>query len=62
MKRTIVVSLASSLIGFGLLLLLLSAVGSVDAQDVDVRSVGVPPSDVSAAIPLTATFTYQLGL
>ncbi len=59
MKRNFVGSLFGSFIGFGMLLILLSTTGSVGAQGTEVQSVAARPNEVSAATPLTSTFTYQ---
>ncbi len=60
MNRNFVVSLFGSFIGFGMLLLLLSAAGIVGARGADVaRSDVSRVNEVSAATPLTSTFTYQ---
>jgi hypothetical protein len=59
MKRNFVVSLFGSLVGFGLLLMLLGAAGSVGAQSTDIQPDVPCPDEVSAATPLTSTFTYQ---
>ena len=59
MKRNFVGSLFGSFIGFGMLLILLSTTGSVGAQSAEVQSVAARPNEVSAATPLTSTFTYQ---
>jgi hypothetical protein len=59
MKRHFVVSLFGSFVGVGMLLLLLSAAGIVGARSADVRSDVSRANDVSAATPLTSTFTYQ---
>ncbi len=60
MKRNFVVSVFGSLVGFGMLFILLSAAGIVGARRADVtRSDVSRTNDVSAATPLTSTFTYQ---
>lgn len=59
MKRNFVVSLFGSLVGFGMLFILLSATGIVGARGAEVRSDMSHANDVSAATPLTSTFTYQ---
>jgi trimeric autotransporter adhesin len=59
MKRNFVVSVFGSLVGFGMLFILLSAAGIVGARSAEVRSDVSRASDVSAATPLTSTFTYQ---
>ncbi len=60
MKRNFVVGMFGGLIGSAMLLLVLSAAGIVGARSADVtRSDVARANDVSAATPLTSTFTYQ---
>ncbi len=60
MKRNFVVSMFGSFVGFGMLLILLSATGIVGARGADVsRSDVASINAVSAVTPLTSTFTYQ---
>ncbi len=60
MKPNFVVSLFGSFIGFGMLLILLSAAGIVGARSSEVAQSDVSrANEVSAATPLTSTFTYQ---
>jgi hypothetical protein len=59
MKRNFVVSVFGSLVGFGMLLILLSATGSVGARGADIPRDQARPASVSAGTPLTSTFTYQ---
>ncbi len=59
MKRNFVVGLFGSLVGFGMLFILLSAAGIVGAREADVPRHQARPGAVSAATPLTSTFTYQ---
>jgi hypothetical protein len=59
MKRNFVVSLFGSLMGFGMLLILLSTAGSAGAQGAAAPRDQAGPDSVSAATPLTSTFTYQ---
>jgi hypothetical protein len=59
MKRNFVISLFGSFIGFGMLLIVLSATGIVGARDTDASRDDARPNVVSAATPLTSTFTYN---
>jgi trimeric autotransporter adhesin len=60
MKRNFVVGMFGGLIGSAMLLLVLSAAGIVGARSADVtRSDVSRANEVSAATPLTSTFTYQ---
>jgi hypothetical protein len=59
MKRMIVASTLSGFFGAALLLILLSAAGIVGARTADARSDAGHISEVSAATPLTSTFSYQ---
>ena len=60
MKRNFVVGVFSSFVGIVLLFILLSAAGVVGARGADVaRSDVARANEVSAATPLTSTFTYQ---
>ncbi len=60
MKRNFVVGMFGGLIGSVMLLIVLSATGIVGARSSEVaRSVVARANDVSAATPLTSTFTYQ---
>src|SRR3972149_3151922 len=69
MKRNFIVGLFGSLIGFGMLFILLSAAGLVGAalytadrvNSAEIRSARSVSraNEVSAATPLTSTFTYQ---
>jgi hypothetical protein len=59
MKRNFVVSLFGSLIGFGILLTVLSTTGVVGARGSDARSSVARTNEVSTTTPLTSTFTYQ---
>jgi hypothetical protein len=60
MKRNVIVSVLSGFLGSAMLLILLSAAGIVGARGADVaRSDVSRANEVSAATPLTSTFTYQ---
>jgi hypothetical protein len=59
MKRNFVVGLFGSLVGFGMLFILLSAASLVGARSADAPPRQAQPGSVSAASPLTSTFTYQ---
>jgi hypothetical protein len=59
MKRNFVVGLFGGLVGFGMLFILLSAAGVVGARGADRPRDQARPGAVSAATPLTLTFTYQ---
>ena len=59
MKRNFVVSLFGSLMGFGMVLILLSSAGSAGARGAAAPRDQAGPDSVSAATPLTSTFTYQ---
>ena len=59
LKRNFVVGLFGSFVGFGLLLMALSVVSAVGAQSAEVQSSASRANEVSAATPLTSTFTYE---
>jgi hypothetical protein len=59
MKHNFVVGLLGGLIGAAMLLILLNVTGIVGARSVEVRSDVSRTNEVSAATPLTSTFTYQ---
>jgi hypothetical protein len=58
MKRNFIISLLGSFIGFGILIILLSATGSVGVRSVAARLPAAQYYEASAATPLTSTFTY----
>ena len=59
MKRNFIFGLFGGLIGSALLLMLLSAAGVVGARAIQSQPDAARVQDVSAATPLTSTFTYQ---
>jgi hypothetical protein len=59
MKRNFVVGLFGGLIGSAMLLILLSAAGVVGARAIQSQPEAARTQEVSAATPLTSTFTYQ---
>ena len=60
MKRNFVVGMFGGLIGSAMLLIVLSATGIVGARSSEVAQSDVSrANEVSAATPLTSTFTYQ---
>src|SRR3989304_4682828 len=59
MKRNFVVSLFGGLVGSAMVLMLLSAAGVVGARAIQSQPDAARTQEISAATPLTSTFTYQ---